>query len=323
MSTTSKLLTVTADMADEWLAGTIYERQRRRAEWHVERLALEMQSGRFMAGTQIHFGVLNGEMKLVNGQHTLAAISKTGIPVKLAILQTVVTDEKELGQLYGRHDRHRGRTPHDAFLGMGLGSELGMEEMEINAFAPALKFVLSNFRRPSVRNNPELASLEHLAVKMKEWAPTALTYFDCVRDARHGMKGAFRRAPVVAVGLATISAKPERAKEFWLGATNDDGLHKHDPRRSLNQFLAQNSSGYGDPIIYMRNIATAWNAFYESRELQFLRPGDTGKFGVTLRGTSYKAAKPKGQKTVAVESGDEDSTTQMRQTHFGELGAHQ
>lgn len=313
-NTTSVLMTVTPQMAEDWLNHAVYERQRRRAEWHVKRLAIEMEKGRFIAGSQIHFGILANEMKLVNGQHTLAAIVKTRGSISLTVLRTVVGNEKELGQLYSRHDRHRGRTPHDVFLGMGLANELQLEEIEINSFAPALKWVVNGFRRPSVQANPEMASLDWLASRMTEWSQVARTYFDSVRDARHGMKAAFRRAPVVAVGLATIKHKKERALEFWQGAVADDGLHKLDPRRALNQFLTSNSSGYGDPVIYMRNVAGAWNKFYDDGEMQFLRPGDTGKIGVTIRGTPYKA-----QYLKAVRDAEEaEATTRMKQTSFGE-----
>ncbi len=318
-NTTSTLVTVTPEMADGWLATAMYERQRRRAEWHVKRLSLEIEKGRFIAGSQIHFGIINGEMRLVNGQHTLAAISRTGISVPLAVLRTVVRNEHEIGELYGRHDRHRGRTPHDAFLGMGLSGELQMEEVEVNAFSAGLKFVLAGLRRPSVHLHPEMASLDYLAGQMRAWSNTARTYFDCVRDARHGMKAAFRRSPVVAIGLVTIHAKEEQAKEFWAGAASDDGLHKHDPRRALNQFLATTTSGHGDPITYMRNIAGAWNKYFENGELQFLRPGDMGKIGVTVRGSKFKAVKPKAAK-AAVDAVDEyeTATTRMRQTSFGD-----
>lgn len=54
----SEALIVTPCMAEDWLGHAVYEKQRRRAEWHVRRLAVEMERGRFIKGTQIHFGVL-------------------------------------------------------------------------------------------------------------------------------------------------------------------------------------------------------------------------------------------------------------------------
>lgn len=300
----SELVTVTPQMAEQWLSHANYERQRKRAEWHVNRLAGEMEKGRFVAGTQIHFCLLGGKLKLVNGQHTLAAIARSGIPITLNVLHTQVESEAELGQLYGRHDRHRSRTPHDAFLGMGLAAELELSEQEVNAFASGLKWVLANFRRYSVHHGDvEIStSLDFLAEHMRDYASYARRYFEFVREARHGMKGAFKRSPVVAVGLVTIKHQPDKAKDFWSGCADDDALVRLDPRRALNVFLSKNTSGHGDPVQYIRHVAGAWNKFYESGTLQLLRPGDSGKIGVTIKGTPYKAVDPYSSKGNARET---------------------
>lgn len=307
---TSETLSVTPKMADNWLNHAIYKRQRRRAEWHVTRLAIEMEKGRFISGTQIHFGVLDGMLHLVNGQHTLAAIVRTGKAVQLTVLKTPVESEEELGQLYGRHDRHRGRTPHDAFLGLGMADRTGLAEQEVNALGTALRYVLNGFRRPSVHTNVEIAtSADVLAEAMETWAESARLYFECVREARHGMKGTFRRGPVVAVGIVTFHHQLAKAHDFWNGAAQDDGLHRLDPRRALNTFLLTNSSGHGDAITYIRNVANAWNKFYDDGELQFLRPSDMGKIGVTIKGTPYKSARKKRRTDETSEPDDEPMPT--------------
>lgn len=303
-------------MAEDWLNHNVYERQRRRAQWHVDRLAIEMKKGRFIAGTQIHFGLIGKDLKLVNGQHTLAAIVASRQPQQLSVLTTRCDDESELGQIYGRHDRHRGRTPHDAFLGMGLSAELNLPEPEINALGAALKFVLMNFRRVSVTTNAEVAtSIDFLAGEMRKWAPIGAAYFDAVSGAQKGRKGAFRRAPVVAIGIATFRHQEKKAFEFWQGAASDDQLHRDDPRRALNNFLVANSSGYGDVMTYMRTVAGAWNAYYESRELQFIRPIDQGKIGITIRGTPFKSERRKGRGPTNMA----DPSLQDARTAQGEL----
>ncbi len=315
--TQSKVVLVTPAMAENWLMHSLFERQRKIASWQVLRLSIEMQNGRFIAGTQIHFGVLDGKNKLLNGQHTLAAIVKFGKPVELTILSTTVENVDHLGLLYGRHDRHRGRTPHDAFAGMALAEKLELSEPEINSFATGLRHVVNDFRRLSVTTNVEIAtSPDYLSAKMEEWSKVARCYFDAVRDARIGLKAAFRRGPVVAIGLATFKHQEEKAKEFWCGAASDDGLLKYDPRRVLNNFLLANSSSHGDVLTYMRNIAGAWNHFFQQEELQFLRPSGMGKLGVTILGTPYKARHRAG---AAVENDDDEKPKASRPVQ-GELG---
>jgi hypothetical protein len=149
----SKTEAVTPTIAEDWLANAVYERQRKMQPWQVKRLANEMEKGRFIEGTTIHFGILDGKPKLVNGQHTLAAIAKSGIPIRLTILRTPVDSEDELGMLYGRHDRGRGRTPSDAFLGMNLAGKLDLATFEVNALGPAIKWVMTGFRTVRKNNN--------------------------------------------------------------------------------------------------------------------------------------------------------------------------
>lgn len=298
----SDLMLVTPSQAQEWLSQNLYERQRKRAEWQVGRLGRAMEKEEFIAGTQIHFGEWDGHLYLLNGQHTLGGIVRSGQPILLSVLVTRLDSEEQLGQLYGRHDRHRGRTPHDAYAGMGLAERIGLSEVETNAFGSGLKWVLNGFRPLSVHKNAEIVtSIDYLSDEMIAWQETARRYFEHVRPARFGLKGPFRRALVVAVGLVTIKHQEAKAKLFWEGAAEEDMLTKTDPRKALNVFLIRNTSGHGDSIAYLRNVAWAWNKFYENGELLFLRPGDVGKIGVTIRGTPYKAAKKKPLKPSAVE----------------------
>lgn len=285
----SEIITVTPRQAEHWLSTAMFERQRRRAEWHVKRLATEMQEGRFIAGTQIHFGVLDGQMKLVNGQHTLAAVARSGQPVELSVLKTPVASEEELGELYARHDRHKSRKPHDAYVGMGLAEKLDLSEAEVNALGAGLRWMLNDFRKQTV-HEPSMPP-DQLGHEMKNWAHVASLYFEAVRDAGHGLKSAFRWAMVVGVGLATFGEQPELAKKFWSQAAKPDNLTKNDPRLVLSLYLAGNGPRKTDPLNFVRMIAATWNKFYEQGEIQIHRPSDSGKIGVTIKGTRFKAKK--------------------------------
>lgn len=303
--------------ASEWLNTALYERQRRRAEWHVRRLSIEIEKDRLIPGTQIHFCVLDGVAKLVNGQHTLAAIVKANKPVVLTVLRTVVLSEDEMGQFYGRHDRHRGRTPHDALGAMNMAAKLDLAEPEVNAFSTGLRWIESGFRRLSVHTDPELSgSNDRIAESMMQWGKIAGLYFDAVRNAQHGMKGAFRRGPVVAVGLVTFKHQQDKASRFWSVAADEENLTKNDPRKALNDYLRKTTSSSGDPILYSRNVAAAWNKFYEDGTLTFCRPSDNGKVGITLRGTPYKAILRKGSVT-AEDDADPTLTPRPTQGHLG------
>lgn len=287
---TSGMVFVTPEQAERWISTSNFEHQRRIAPWQVKRLAIEMERGRFIAGTQIHFGVLNGTLKLLNGQHTLSAIARYGKPVALTVLYTPCTMAEELGELYARHDQHRKRTPHDSFVAMGLSEELNLPDMHIVTLGGAVRWINSAFRRVSVLTDVESATSPELsATAMREYGDAARRYFDAVSIAAAAMQTKFKRVPVVAVGVATFHHAPERAYEFWRNTAMDDQLRRDDPRKALHNFLIGYSSKAGDQLSYIRHVASCWNAFMDGRALQFVRPTDAGKIGVTIRGTPFRS----------------------------------
>lgn len=309
---TSELRTVTPEQATVWLKEANYERQRRVAPWQVERLSIEMQRGRFVAGTQIHFGVLNGCWRLVNGQHTLGAIVKSGIATPLTVLVTPVADDAELGGLYMRHDRHRARTPHDAFASLGLAATIGLGERQTSAFARGLKVVLNDFRRVGVHADVELAtSLDWLADRMIKWAPVAQKYFTAINPAAPAMKHRFERVPVLAIGLATFRNAEAKAEIFWRTAAEDDGLRRNDPRKAMLNVMIAKTAKAGDPLLYVKTIAGLWNAFMEGRRVTNVRPIDITKVGVTLLGTHHRARPPYRQSTSAAAPLPTRASTQV------------
>ena len=295
----SELLTVTPTMAAEWLDSCMYKRQRRRADWQVQRLTIEVEKHRFIEGSQIHFGVLNGSYHLLNGQHTLSAIVKSGLPVLLSVLYTTVDTEEELGLIYGRHDRQRSRKPTEAFHGLGLAEKFSLQPPEIDAFGSAIRYVLSGYRRLSVMTNVEVSASTDLAVEMMtQWQDAARLYFECARDAGHGLKQKYRLTPVVAIAIATFHYEPakEKAADFWSIAAKDDGLHRGDPRKALNDYLRSQSAKGANPVNFMRHVASAWNRWFEKGKLSAVKPGDAGLVGVTIKGTPFEALHPKTQR---------------------------
>jgi hypothetical protein len=90
--------------AEEWLTLNAFPNQRPLKVKHRDFLANEIFAGRFIQGTQIHFVVFGKKKFLVNGQHTLSAILKTGITVLLAVLTTTVDSMEEVVKIYLGHD---------------------------------------------------------------------------------------------------------------------------------------------------------------------------------------------------------------------------
>lgn len=289
---TVEMVEVTPQMAQGWLETALYDRQRSQRAWHAAELAIEMERGRFTAGTQIHFAVLDGKEELLNGQHTLGAIVRSGKAQQLSILRTPVASEEEVGELYGRHDRHLVRTRKDVFAARGMSESTGLPQTELSAFAAGVRIVAAGFAPLNVYGNPELSrSLDRLSEVCLDWAEAGRLYFTALDGAQARLSRMMRRAAVVAVGLATFN-EPElrdKAQAFWRGTAQDDGLRQGDPRKTLIKFLdANDTAGLRDA--YSGFVASAWNAFFEGRNISALRQTDADRIGLTILGTRFKAS---------------------------------
>src|SRR5262249_11867676 len=84
-----------------------YERQRPLDQSVVQEYALAMVNGEFRQGTVISFCVLKDkdERYLVNGQHTLEAICRSGVTLQLGIEDIQVESLEERAYWFSKYDR--------------------------------------------------------------------------------------------------------------------------------------------------------------------------------------------------------------------------
>lgn len=67
----------------------------------------------------------------------------------------------------------------------------------------------------------------------------------------------------------------------------NDGLRRGDPRLALIDVLTRIHAEH--PLDRCARIASAWNAWFRGRTLEFVRPVSAGKVGITFLGTRFKA----------------------------------
>ena len=111
---------VTPAAARKIIENEMYQRQRPLRQGHVAELAHHMEHGSFIDNTTITFALLDGKSYLVNGQHTINAIVKSGCSVTLNIQEYSCRNEDEIDSLYARQDKHYKRTEGDSFHSLGL-----------------------------------------------------------------------------------------------------------------------------------------------------------------------------------------------------------
>ncbi|MEW6735455.1 MAG: hypothetical protein AB1489_29460 [Acidobacteriota bacterium] len=266
---------VTPAQAESWLAHYNYVHNRRFRKWHAEDLANTMRKRKFRKDTAINFGILAGRPHLVNGQHTLTAVTLYGQPITLVVHQTIVHSEKELEDLYNHHDVGLKRNLADALNASDLPNKTGLTMRQVKFAAAALRILLAGFRAPNIENRNRRISRDDMLEAILDWQAEAQAFNDALRGCDYTFRPAFDRGPVIAVGLITFRYAPEKAREFWTTLAADDGLTKGSPLKVLrNRLLAVRLSDSGEKrgervteAHLCRIVAAAWNAWIEGSQI--------------------------------------------------------
>lgn len=259
-------------------------------ELNVDRLASEQEAGRFVPGTAITFCVLpNKEMILVNGNHTLEAITKSGQTIPLTFIYIQVPDREAAGMIYARFDIHKGRTWRDAARAVGVG-----EVPYIDKAVSAVGFILSGFRNDS-QNVLARFSRDARFNMLHEYDKALAVISPILDNAIPAIRRCLVRQPVLAVAMYTMRYRSDAATSFWTGIASDDGLATGDPRKTLLRYLQTSTHNTSKEKIEMANAcAIAWNAAAAGRQLLMLKPNAMRTFNLagTPMGIDYQQELP-------------------------------
>lgn len=263
---------ITPAKAQMWLDCT-YEYQRSvRPRW-VDYLAREMGKGRFLPTSNIHFVFFAGKSHLINGQHTLHAIIKSGIDQNLPVVRTPAKTDEELAQFYFRYDQSIKRTFSDAARALCMPEITHISSDKLNRLSSAVIWIGLDFgaRKRILGDRIPIDDLVREAIL---WADDYIKLEEAITPCAHEIRNAIQRRAVLAVAIVTFRCKPSHALDFWRQVARDDGLRYGDPRKTLNKWLLTysvngggNQGGMGAPEM-SRGVERAWNAYIEGRNLQ-------------------------------------------------------
>jgi hypothetical protein len=275
-------ISVTPAQAQEWLDNNFFHKQRKRRLAHAQFLASEMAAGRFRRGTVIEFGVLNGVLHLVNGQHTLAAVVLHGAPVELIVVKQPVADEEALGRLYNTHDSGLTRTWTDAYAALDLSGRFKMTDTEVNAFGRAAPYIIGGFGYRCVLEAVKSRSKEGRIGTMEAYHQAARAYLDCLSVAEPYIRRALMVAPIFALGTYTMFHDQERAARFWTLAADDQNLSKSDPPKVVTVLAQRLERRTEKALIGLgQSVALVWNRFAKGQDVRTVRlvrtPTDTAR----------------------------------------------
>lgn len=298
---TVQIATVDPQTAQLWRISRAYPGQRRIRQEHVEYLAEEMSRGRFAPTTEIVFVIQDGRYYLVNGQHTLEAIIKSGTTQHVVVLEYMSNSDEETAYIYGIIDTNLGRRATDLTSALRIKEETGFTATQLNAVGAAVKMI--HFKFTTYGQSTWRLHQDDLVRYIREYAPYAHQYFDIIAGCSRNITHATMRAPTLGVALVTLRFSAQRLGgntviDFWRGAIIDDGIALKDPRKTAHTHLvsarvAKGPSDMSRRAVYVsapysaRLLATCFNAHVEGRQLSRVRINDEASGPIKIVGSPF------------------------------------
>ena len=265
---------ITPEGARTILTQERYERQRPLDQSVVQEYALAMLNGEFRQGTLISFCIYKCQRYLVNGQHTLEAICRSGVSIELAVEEIPVESLEERADWFSKYDRLKLRSLKQIYDANKIHEAVNMNKSQADHLGACLPLLASGFATSPRTHSGMRMYTSNPRLRMdfiKEWAEEASQFYATIKGAPGTLGANSRRGPVMAVALVTYRHTGTDAEEFWHQVAYDDGLAQGDPRKALHLFLRTTKLGAYEPHIYSRYIAWAWCRAWQNLSCQQLR----------------------------------------------------
>ena len=287
---------VTPEKAAEYLRYN-YAHNRKLRKHHVAFLANEMRQGRFMPTAEVHLMFRNGEPVLVNGQHTCAAIVEYGKPVSVTVRKSLTREAGQIAMTYAfGHDTGLRRTFNDAMGSYNLAEATGLTTRQVESLSTAIRHIKSGFDKSRSGYGVIKQSPGDIVEYIYAWAAEAKVLFSVTNYCDKDITRLLKKTGALSVAILTIRYQPEKALEFWRGVAMPDGVLWADPRMTARRALEDSKGKAGTkgvtPGRLSRQLARAWNAFYEGEELKQIKVSNEYAPMVIL-GTPYNGKQPK------------------------------
>ena len=289
-----KAMTVTPEkaqiMLDEWK----YTRQRAVNHGMINYYATQMANGEFLPHTDIAVAwVTNGDGKphgyLVDGQHRLRAVVRSGIPHDFVLRQFDCASMDQVDSLYGFTDIGKARNINDMLRAQGKMEAYGLGKENLSAVSAAVTLIAADFGN---RNKYTLTPTRRMEM-IEQYAPAACQFLSAFGQSKT-FRLIVRNSGSLAVALATFDEAAliygeAKVANFWSGISANDGLRKGDPRKVVVDyvFIRASTLRRSEPAHKVaRYVANCWNAWVTNRELTVSRVADATA-PILIRGTRW------------------------------------
>lgn len=289
---TAEIVNMTPALARNLRDTAHFDRQRPLDVSTVARYANEMKKGWFVEGTPIYIAVMpDGQMYILNGNHTLEAIVLADVSVPLAVVYNHVDTFEEATHIYANLDIQKVRSWRNALQALEGDNATAFDSKVL----AALGIIMGGF---NISSRSTSSRTERFAL-FEFYGTPAQLIANAIQGAPAQHRQYIQRAPVLAVAIITAKAQPSMAVEFWQGLVFDNGLVVGDPRKALLRFLSSNVVNAGGNARTLQSVAAslAWNAYYEHRQLEVIKPNQAK--GVKILGTPWHDGLPTEKVTPA------------------------
>lgn len=279
---------VTPLMANTILNATKFIGQRKLQAHHVDKWAMMMveDRGEFLQYQGISFGRLNGSLYLLNGQHRLNAVVKSGRATGFDFTIYDCANEADLAKYYARFDsEHLSRSLKDIVANDPLVGK-DFPPAYLARVCEAVSFIESRFKNVSSRKMSGAARIKERRLEgAHTWEREARQYRGFAKGVPVMAQHRFFSAAPLAVAMVTLRYQPDQASDFWERAIKNDGLRIGDPARALIEAWKRNGVNW---TRYQTGhlAAIAWNAAFEEKDLRIIRLSKDGG-EMFISGTPY------------------------------------
>lgn len=241
----SQYRVVTPCEAQDIITNKLWDKQRSLRQGKVDEYVNIMKRGEWEDGSQLRFGMLDGSVYLLDGQHRCAALVKSKTSQIFSVITQQVDDERGLARIYASIDRGLSRSPADQMHALGIDLLFGWNSTELNIATSAVKFMVSGFDTHSGQKSPSSRGFTTKQVEelLTTYAGSIGRYFGLMSESSKVVSSSLKRRATMALGIVLFEYSAKALSEkvvmsFWDGAASGDGLSKGDPRKLAFQHLA-------------------------------------------------------------------------------------
>lgn len=279
--------TIGPELAERILAETNYSRQREVKPYRLHRHITCINRDQWDPDCSIRFKVLDGKLILVDGQHRLTALVKTGAAKTFIVVYSDAASEDEIHTVYSRIDVDGNRSIADVLAAADptAGRDISFETRRNGYWA--MEDLANDFPHKKLKvGENDLVTKEDRVVCMTFWLNELEQFDQIVRAGQSSLRKRLRTPGVVAVALATLKHQPMLAPRFWGSVADNKLLRPGDPEQALVNFLLTAKLNDGHRVSE-RGAVQAWNAWFGNRRLAAIKKDPRNERPIVIAGTPF------------------------------------